>query len=52
MIERVEKVEHQLDSIRSSQKEEAEMAMNYRIYGLKTQILQEVGKEIDALETR
>ena len=50
MTKRVDKVEHQLDSIRSSEKEESEVAVNCGIYELNTQILQEVDKEINALE--
>ena len=52
MTERVDKVEYQLESIRSCRKEEAKIAVNNGIYGLKTQILQEVDNEIDVLETK
>ena len=45
-------MEYQLESIRSCQKEEAEAAVNNGIYGLKMQTLQEVGKDIDVLETK
>ena len=49
MIERVDKVEYQLASIRSGQKEEAQKVGFYTILILKGQILQEVNKEIDTL---
>ena len=35
MTERVDKVEHQLESIRSSQNEEADLVANDGFYGLK-----------------
>ena len=53
MTEWVDKVEHQLESIRLSQKDEAEaVVLDCGVYVVKTQILQEVDIEIDALETR
>ena len=45
-------VEYQMESIRSGQKEEAEAAVGHGISELKTQILQEIDKEITALETK
>ena len=52
MTERVDKVENQMGSIRLSQKEEAEKAVGSGVFGLKAEILQELDKEIKALETR
>ena len=52
MTERMDKVEYQMESIRSRQKEEAEAAVGHGISELKTQILQEIDKEITALETK
>ena len=46
MTKRVDNVEHQLESIRSYQKIEAEMAVQHRIFELKTQILHEVAKRL------
>ena len=51
MIERVDKVEHQMESIRSGQKEEVKTALGHRISELKMQILQDVNKKMTALET-
>ena len=52
MTERLDKVEHQLESIHASQKEEAESAVEYGIFELKTEILCEVDKEVTTLETK
>ena len=52
MTEQMDKVEYQMESIRFGQKEEAEAAVGHGISELKTQILQEIDKEITALETK
>ena len=52
MTEQMDKVEYQMESIRSRQKEEVEVAAGHGISELKTQILQEIGKQITALETK
>ena len=52
MTEQMDKVEYQMESIRSGQKEEAEAAVGHGISELKTQILQEIDKEITTLETK
>ena len=52
MSERVGKVEQKMESVRSGQKEEAELGVEYEIFGLKTIILREVDQEITMLETR
>ena len=52
MRKQVDKVEHQLKSVHSSQKKEVEQVVEHGICGLKTEILSEMDKEIEALETR
>ena len=52
MTERMDKVEYQIESIRFGQKEKAEAAVGHGIFELKTQILQEIDKEITTLETK
>ena len=52
MTEQMDKVEYQMESIRSGQKEEAEAAVGHGISELTTQILQEIDKEITALKTK
>ena len=52
MTERMDKVEYQMESIRFGQKEEAEAVVGHQISELMTQILQEIDKEITALETK
>ena len=42
MSKRVDKVEQQMESVCSSQKEEADQVVEYGIFGLKTEILHEV----------
>ena len=50
--EQMDRVEQQLEYVHSGQKEEADWAMEYGIFGLKTEILCEVDPEIATLETR
>ena len=52
MTERMDKVEYQMESIFSGQKDEVEAVVGHGISELKTQILQEIDKEIIALETK
>ena len=52
MIERVDKVEEQMMTIRSNLKTETYLAMDYRGTELKTNILTEVDPKVIALETR
>ena len=52
MVERVDKVEGQIISIRSTLKKEAYLAMAYRNDELKTEILVEEDQKMTALETR
>ena len=52
MTEQMDKVEYQMESIRFGQKEEAEAAVGHGISNLKTQILQEIDKDITTLETK
>ena len=46
MVERVDKVEGQMMSIRSTQKMEAYLAVNYKSNELKTKILTEVDRKM------
>ena len=48
----MDKVEYQMESIRFGQKEEAEATMGHGIFELKTQILQEIDKEITVVKTK
>ena len=41
-----------MESVCSSQKEEADQVVEYAIFGLKTEILHEVDQEVALLETR
>ena len=52
MTERKDKVEYQMESIRIGEKEEVEAVVGLQISELKAQILQEIDKEISALETK
>ena len=52
MVERVDKVEGQIMTIRSTLKKEAYLAADYKIQELKTDILSEVNKKMTALEMR
>ena len=52
MVERVDKVEEQMMSIRSTLKKEAYLAVEYKAKELKTEILTEVDQKMTALETR
>ena len=52
MVERVDKVEGQMMSLRSTLKKEAYLAVAYRSDELKTEILAEVDQKMTTLETR
>ena len=52
MTKQMDKVEYQIESIRSRQKEETKAAVGHVISELKTQILQEIDKETTILETK
>ena len=52
MLERVDKMEGQMMSIRSTLKREAYLAMSHRDNELKTEILAEMDQKMMALETR
>ena len=52
MVERVDKVEGQMVTIRSTLKTEAYLVMDYKSQELKTEILREVNQRLMALETR
>ena len=52
MVERVDKVEGQITTIRSTLKTEAYLATDYKSQELKTEILSEVNQRLTALETR
>ena len=52
MVERVDKVEEQMTSIRSNLKMQAYLAVDYISTGLKTEILTKVDRKMIALETR
>ena len=51
MVERVDKVEGQIMTIRSTLKTEAYLAMDYKSHELKTEILSEVNQRLAAVET-
>ena len=51
MVERVNKVEGQIMTIRSTLKKEAYLAADYKSQQLKTEILGEVNQRLTALET-
>ena len=52
MIEKVDKVEHLLESTRLYQKEETKTIVGQWIFELKMQILQKVDKDMTELETK
>ena len=52
MVERVDKVEGQIMTIRSTLKTEAYLVVHYKSQELKTEILSEVNQRLTALETR
>ena len=52
MAERVDKVEQRIESICSDREKEVEQVVGHVTFGLKSEILHEVEKEIEALETR
>ena len=52
MVERFDKVEGQIMTIRSILKTEAYLAVDYKSQELKTQILSKVNQRLTALETR
>ena len=52
MVERVDKVEGQIMTVRSTLKTEAYMAADYQSQQLKTEIMGEVNQRLTALETR
>ena len=52
MVERVDKVEGQIMTVRSTLKTEAYLAAGYKSQQLKTEIMGEVNKRLTTLETR
>ena len=52
MVERVDKVEGQIMTVRSTLKTEAYMAADFKSQQLKTEIMGEVNQRLTALETR
>ena len=52
MVERVDKVEGQIMTVRSTLKTEAYLAADYKSQELKTELLSEVNQKMTALETQ
>ena len=48
----MDKVDQHLEYVCSDQKEEADLAVGYAIFGLKTEIMRELDQEVTMLETR